>query len=81
MANGNGQNEEKPRVKKCPFFKEYCIKERCAIYAEMKRNVGGLQEKFGMCPFTAIVVILSEMNIKMQPPQQMIKLPDNLLRR
>ena len=76
--NDNGHEGQEKRLKKCPFIKEYCIEGRCALYAEMTRNVGGLQQKFGLCSFNAMVTILSEMNMKTQPPPQKMRIPDLL---
>jgi len=78
MASDNGQEEEE-RVKKCPLLNVYCIKERCALWTVMTRVQGGLQQQFGLCSFNAMVGMLSEMNMKTQPPQQKIQIP-NLLR-
>ena len=77
MADGNNKPEEE-RTKKCPLLGEWCIKDECALYAEMVRNVAGLQRKGGTCAINAMVVILSEINIKAHPPQQQVKLPPNL---
>ena len=75
MSNGNGHNEEN-KVKHCPFLNEWCIKERCALYNELVRQVGGLQQRFGVCGFSAVVLILSEINQKTQvAPPQKIQLP------
>lgn len=78
MANNEHKDTEE-RLKKCPLLNEYCIKERCALWADMTRQAGGLQQKFGMCSFNAVVMILSEINAKTQPPQQKINIP-NLVR-
>lgn len=71
----NGHEEE--RVKECPFLMGYCIKERCALFTGM-RQVGGLQGKFGMCSFNAMIMMLSEMNMKTPSPQQKIQIPQLL---
>ena len=76
--NDNGHKEEE-KVKYCPLIDKWCIKERCALYSEMMRSTGGLQQKFGLCSFNATVMLLSEMNMKAQLPQQKIQIP-NLLR-
>ena len=64
----------KEEVKKwCPFLKEWCTGEvigRCAIAIELGRSAGGVRQKALMCPFPAIVIILSEINLKTQVPQQ-----------
>ena len=76
MEQDNGHVEE--IIKWCPLLKEWCskdVRERCAFNTEMARNTGGLQQKFGMCSFNAVVMILSEINIKTVPPQQEIQLP------
>ena len=81
MTNGNGQNEEKQKVKHCPLINEWCIEKRCALYSEMKRDMGGgLRQTFGMCAFNAVVLILSEISVKTQPQQPKIQLPDILKR-
>ena len=71
MSN-DGDKEVK---KRCPFLKEWCIGDACAIRVELIRSAGGVQQKFTMCPFPATVIILGEINAKMQPPQQKIQLP------
>lgn len=69
--------EEKEKKRTCPFLNEYCIKERCEVYAEVTRNMGGLLMKSGMCPVTAILMMLSELNQKAQGQKlQKIQLPD-----
>ena len=70
----NGHEEEK--VKHCPLINKYCIKDRCALYTEMGRNAGGIQQKFGMCAFSAVVIILSEINQKTPSPQQKLNIPN-----
>jgi len=72
MAEGNGHEP----VKQCPLIHADCIKEQCALWTEMMRNQGGLQQKFGLCSLNAMVMILSEMNLK---TQQKIEIP-NLFR-
>ena len=77
--NDNGHKGEEKRLKKCPLLNEYCIEGRCALFTDMMRSVGGLQQKFGLCSFNAMVMMLSEMNMKAQPPQQKMQIP-NLFR-
>lgn len=77
--DGKQQKGEGKRLKMCPLLKEYCIEGRCALFTEMTRNAGGLQQKFGLCSFNAMVMMLSEMNMKAQPPQQKMQIP-NLIR-
>ena len=72
MGN-DGLKELKP--KRCPFLNGDCIGTECALYIEMKRVSLGLKQTFGMCGFTAMVQILSEMNLKAQSPQQKIEIP------
>jgi len=67
--------EEKEKVKTCPFLNDYCKKERCALYSEMKRSVNSLPQKFGMCSFNAMVVMLSELNSKAKPHDPQIQIP------
>ncbi len=69
-------NKEEEKVKTCPFLNKYCITDRCTLYTEMMRNTGGSQEKFGMCSFNATLMILSEINMKTQPPHHQIQVPD-----
>jgi len=76
MVNGNGQKEDEEKRKYCPLIKEFCIVERCAFYSEFIRDTGGLKQKFSMCSIMAIVMILSELNTKTQPPLQKIQLPN-----
>lgn len=66
---GNGDKGE-VKVRQCPFMGEYCIKERCALYIEMKKVSGGLVQSFGMCSFNAMVQMMSEVNNKTQVLQQ-----------
>lgn len=61
-------NNDGDKVKKCPFLNEYCIKEKCAIWAEMTRHQGGIGQKFGMCSFAGMMMILSEINQKTGTP-------------
>ena len=71
MPNGNGKGDkEELRKKKCPFLKEWCIKDACGLWAEMFQNRGGVQMKVGMCSYPASILLLSEINQKTQPPQQ-----------
>lgn len=82
MVKGNDAKESQlERVKMCPFINGWCIKEGCALYQEMNRVVGGMRQTFGLCAFNAEVLILSEVNIKLQQgqPQPKIQIP-NLLR-
>ena len=71
--DGNGSKEE--IVKHCPFLNDWCIKEKCALNAEMVKNMGGLQQKFGMCVFSAMLMLLSEINSKTPVSQQRIEIP------
>lgn len=74
MVDGNGGKEE-VRKKKCPFLNDWCIGEACALHSELTKNVGGgIQRKIGLCAFNAMVIMLSEINQKTQPPQQKIQL-------
>ena len=77
MASDNGKKED--RVKKCPFLNEDCIQDNCALWAEMTRQAGGLQQKFGMCSFSGVMMLLSEINQKTQVQQQKVNIP-NLIR-
>ena len=80
MTSDNGHNEVK-EDKHCPFLNNWCIKERCALFIELRQNTGGLQQKYGACSFSAAVLILSEINQKTQaPPPQMMRLPGGLFR-
>ncbi len=67
----NGQGEIR---KKCPFMDgKWCIGEECAIRVELQRN--GI--KFTECPIRAMVVMLGEINMKIEPPQvKGLQLPD-----
>ena len=64
MASDNGDKKEK--FTHCPFLDQECIKEKCAIFAELLRDVGGVQTKTGSCSLRATVMMLSELNIKAQ---------------
>ena len=72
--NNNGHEEEK--VKKCPSGLE-C--DECRLSIEMMNMASGIPQKYSQCSIIAMVTILSEMNMKLQPPQQKIELP-NLFR-
>ena len=79
MPDGNGHTVKKD--KHCPFLNKLCIEEKCALYSELRRNAEGLQQKFGACAFNAVVLILSEINLKTQSPQpQKVQLPQGLFR-
>ena len=76
MANNDGQKQEgETKVRWCPILKEYCIGERCAMSVELTRIVGGLQKKFRVCVYSAMVIMLTEINQKTQPPMQKIQIP------
>ena len=75
----NGNSESEVKKKRCPFLNEYCIGDKCAIYTQLLQNVGGTQRTVGLCPISAFVLLISEINQKTQPPQQKIELP-NLFR-
>ena len=78
MGNGSGGEV---KLKMCPFWKEWCDKEHqeeCALHVEMIQNVGGLERKMTMCSFNAMIMMLSEINAKTQPPQQKLTLPPNI---
>ncbi len=62
MADNNGS--KKTTIKKCPFLNKECIGIECALYHELRRDMAGLQQKFGACAFSAMIIILSEMNQK-----------------
>ncbi|MDD5703882.1 MAG: hypothetical protein PHU23_17750 [Dehalococcoidales bacterium] len=64
-------DNEEPKKKLCPFKNSECTGEECTLFMQMHTGV----QKFGTCSFNAMVLMLSEMNSKMQPPQQMINLP------
>jgi len=85
MGDGNGQTEDKQvintqSVKHCPFLNGLCMGEKCALYSELMQNMAGLQKKFGLCSFNAVVLILSEMNQKATIESQKFQLPKGLLR-
>jgi len=70
---GNNGDERK---KKCPFLNDWCIGEACAISTEMAQNTGGVLQKFTMCSFSALVMMISEINAKTPPPlPQKIQIP------
>jgi hypothetical protein len=75
MENENGQNE----VKQCPFLKDLCIEDKCALYSELVHTAGaGIIKKVGICSFIAQVMILSEINIKQDAQRQKYQLPKGL---
>jgi len=71
---------EEKKTKHCPFIGEYCIKERCTLWAEMKKQQDGVMQKFGTCIFTSLAIILSEINTKTEAPpnQKKIVIPNNI---
>ncbi len=77
MSNGdNGNNKIGEKIdKQCPFLKETCIEGKCSLYTEFMQGGGGLQPRFGVCAFNAVILILSEINQKTQVPQQKFQLP------
>ena len=77
MTNGNGGDGAEVKTKMCPFLNSYCIKERCSLHSEMVRNVAGMAQKFTLCSFNAMVMMLSEINAKTQQgqPVQKIQVP------
>ena len=80
MANGTAPDKENLQ-KCCPFLNEECIGEKCALHSELRSAGGGLQRTFGTCSFTAVVLILSEINQKtMMGQQRQIQLPQGFLR-
>jgi len=80
MDNHNERSSNgEDRKKKCPFMADWCIGDACALSVELVRNMGGLQQKFSICSFNALVQMISEVNAKTQPPQQKIQVP-HLLR-
>lgn len=84
MVDGNGSGDGTEVIKMCPFFKEWCDKEHqntCALHAELTQSIGGLQRKMTLCVFNAMIMMLSEINMKTPAPQQKIQrinLPPNL---
>lgn len=74
MSN-NGDKEPEVRRKKCPFLGEYCIKGACALNIELAKNMGGVVQKLDTCAFEALVIMMSEMNVKATVSQQKIAVP------
>ncbi len=70
MSNNGKQDENNEKGKYCPFLKETCLEDKCALYNEMSNNVVGLKHKFGMCSFSATVLILSQINMRDENRQQ-----------
>lgn len=79
MGNNGGPKTEK-RKKKCPFLNGWCIGNECEMMSQLSKNEGGLLKTFSLCSVKALVVMISELNAKTQPPQQKIQLPPNLFR-
>ncbi len=78
MAENNGHKDEKI-PKKCPFFHTPCIGNECSLHVELMQSNSGFQKKFGMCSFPAMIMILSEMNMKTSlNPLQKIQIPNIL---
>jgi len=78
MANEEVKLEQVKR-KKCPFLGECCLEEDCAIRARVYPTAGGVMQQTTMCPVEALLTILSELNMKIPAPQQML-LPNRLFR-
>ena len=80
-------DSDKKRAKFCPFLKSWCDKDeqaRCAMWMELHRThtspVGARQiENVGMCAIPALCELISQL-AKPQAPQQVIKLPPQILR-
>ncbi len=83
MANGNGHDDVNlTKVKRCPFLNKECIGDKCALFTELKQTAGVTQQKFGTCGFSAVVLILSEINQKTPLSQaQGLQLPKGLYKR
>ena len=84
MQDGNGHKvptgDNKIQEKQCPFLKAECLQGGCALWSMLNRNVGGLQQTFGACSISAMVLILSEINQKAAPGMaQPVKLPGGFL--
>jgi len=75
MGNGKGEGKLEEK-KRCPFLKEPCIVEDCAVAIELIRSVAGLQKRYKACPVTALVQMISEINAKTPPPK--IQIPSVL---
>jgi len=77
IMDGSGNEKEKQEAKYCPFLNGDCIEKRCNLYIEMVKAAlqqAGFKQTFGMCAFTAMTQMLSEMNMKTPLPQEKIKM-------
>ena len=57
-------------IKKCPFLKEWCIREQCVLYQKMIQVVNGLPREQWMCSYLATDLLLSEMNLLLSKMMQ-----------
>lgn len=71
MSN-NHESEEVRR--KCPLLGAWCIGGACALSIELMKAGGVMQQKVQACSIPAIVLILSEINLKTLLPQQKVNL-------
>ena len=78
MADGNGHQDDKPKLKLCPFWQKWCdheLQETCALHVEINKPMGGIMQRLSLCGFNALGLLLSEINQKTQaPPPQKINL-------
>ena len=64
MPDNNGDN-----AKECPIIRKECIGDKCELRAILNTGQGTMQ----VCAFNALVLILSDMNMKAN--QRTIQLP------
>ena len=69
MSKDDG-NEKRKRL--CPFLAKWCIGEECAIHSYLMRG----NQRALTCSFEAMVIMLSELNQKIQalPQPEMPKI-------
>lgn len=54
--------------KQCPFLKEPCILDACAVYVRLKeRNQAGQMQGIGVCSLPSITMLLSQLNMMVNP--------------
>lgn len=58
------------QVKKCPFLKEWCIGEECAIHSYLTMSTHQGMVRKSTCGFESMMVILPEINQKTLMPQR-----------
>lgn len=72
MSNNHKELEGR-QVKKCPFLKDWCIGDECAIHVSIARNTPVGMQRVPTCGVEAMIMMLSELNQKTVGPAQQKK--------